>query len=136
MRPRLLLLLLFLLPGLALGPGWNLRVCAGELLGLASCCDAEVVKACCPDQAPAAQGPGWRGQERSGCEGCCLDIDTSGERLAPTPAPGTDLERTQLAVAAVPTHEIPPSPTPRTALAPRARPPAPPGRAAPLPLRI
>jgi len=140
-RLRLLLALLLVLPGFVLGPGWNLRICTGELLGIDGCCggEVEVAKSCCSDSGTTTDGPGWRGEGRDACASCCLDIDTSSERLAPTEGKGSDREheRAQLAALAVPsvTRAVVRSPS-CPVRTPPGRAPSPPGRVVPLPLRI
>jgi hypothetical protein len=138
-RARLILALLLVLPGFVLGPGWNLRICAGELFGLDTCCGTEVATSCCSDAGTSSEGPGWRGERRDPCASCCLDIDTSSEQLARTAASGgeRELERAQLAALHVPTATHDPVPVAsRPVRIPPGCAPSPPGRTVPLPLRI
>jgi hypothetical protein len=127
---RLILVSLLLLPGVALGPGWCLRVCLVDLLGGGACCAEEPASAaCCSDAAPAA--------EHGTCDACCLDIDSSPERVVPAPDPlHRELRGVALATwTACLLAPAPPAPAP----APRSwsrPPPSPAGPLAPLPLRI
>ncbi|MSR63375.1 MAG: hypothetical protein EXS08_13110 [Planctomycetes bacterium] len=132
MRLQRLLLMLLLLPGLALGPGWNLRICAQRFLARPGCC--EVAASCCTDEGGTRENPVAEGAGR--CDRCCIDIQCHGEQPLQDAKPlGQQLERAQ-AVAQVVVVELAPRAPARAAPSPDPRPPSPPGRCTPLPLRI
>jgi hypothetical protein len=125
-------MLLLLLPGLALGPGWNLRVCVQRFLAAPACCAEEN---CCSDESRAPEAPVAESAGR--CNTCCLDIATQHEQPVPSAETvGKQLMRAQVAACFVELVElVPPAPA-RVVRTPSSLPPSPPGRCTPLPLRI
>jgi len=133
------MLLVLLLPGLALGPGWSLRFCAEELLGTRGCCTEVSATSCCPTETRTPLEPPTG--IAAACDRCCIDITTLDEQPVPTQEPLSHVvERTQAAalLIAVPStdlfvphlvHEV-------SAWAAAQLPPSAPGRCTPLPLRI
>jgi hypothetical protein len=138
-RLRSLMLLVLLVPGLALGPGWSLRFCAEELLGTLGCCTEASVSNCCPTETRTPLEPPTG--IAAACDRCCIDITTLDEQPVPTQEPLAHVvERTQAAALAI---AVPSSDVPLVHLAHEGSawaaaqlPPAPPGRCTPLPLRI
>ena len=98
MRIRTLLLLLLLLPGVTLGPGWSLRFCAEALLG--GCCTEVSVASCCPGEGntPPEHASGMD----SACDRCCIFVTTLHEQPVPSQEPLANfVERTQAAALAI-----------------------------------
>jgi len=132
-RLHRLLLLLLLLPGLALGPGWNLRICAQRFLVMPGCCEAK--ESCCTDEGGTPEKPVAESEGR--CDRCCIGIETQGEHPLQGAEPlGEQLERAQVVARVVVIAELAPRVPARPAPSPDPRPPSPPGRCTPLPLRI
>ena len=140
MSLRAFLLLLLILPGLALGPGWSLRLCPQRVLGTEGCCSVTVESSCCANDLPAGEPvlePPY--DAASPCGACCIVIETPAGRSAPTPEPPTKGLERALSVAA---HDCVPLLAVRVPAAPAsshllpAPPLAPWGRCTPLPLRI
>lgn len=139
MRLRRLVLLALILPGLLLGPGWDLRVCMQNVLNSACCRTVELSSSCCDSESQSARQP----EEAFGreCDECCVHIATPAEKYVANQSQCADqVERSQVAALSVSIQAI-------DALAPRPAaerwtldstgcPPTTPGRCTPLPLRI
>ena len=139
MRLRTLLLLLLLMPGLALGPGWSLRICAQGLPWTQDCCTEVSVASCCPSEGDTPLDPATG--MASACDRCCIHITTLYEQPVPSPEPLVHVvERTQAAALAIAisstdlhvAHVAFECSTRAASAVPRATP----DRCAPLPLRI
>ena len=126
------LLLLLLLPGLVLGAGWDLRICAHDVLGSQGCCALE--PACC-SEAPASEER--VSEPTHPCSACCIDIASSAERSSPAPERAVKvLERSQDAALLASVAALAPPAAERTVVEPVGVPCDAPGRRTPLPLRL
>ena len=120
------------MPALALGPGWSLRICSQRWIGTAQCC--AVQPSCCTGEDSTPKGPVV---ESGLCEHCCIDIENHREPSLQAVEPlGKHWERAQAVAVIVAVESFLPIGTERKALTHIQRPPAPPGRCTPLPLRI
>lgn len=136
---RRLILLLLLLPGFVLGPGWNLHVCLQRALNTTIYCSVDPKADCCATADCESHDSGV--EVRDGCDACCLKIEASIERLAPSPVDfAGQLERSHVAAFAVVMPAVDllaVSCGPERATFAIERPPPPSfGRCTPLPLRI
>ena len=129
-----LLLLLFFLPGVALGPGWELRICPQTMLGTDGCCDPTAPSCCAEEHGSPAQPVA---ENETPCAACCLTIATATEQPLPTPEQLVAwVSRAQQAALACAIQAPPPSSSELAPPAPREPERPPPGRSTPLPLLI
>jgi hypothetical protein len=132
---RQFLLLLLLLPGIALGSGWNLRICPQEIFGIEGCCSSESSACCGSNHTDAPSRPGTENARQ--CDTCCIDIGIPLEQPVRTPdSPAADLNSAQHAALAFSIHAPLPCASGRAPLSQIDPAPDLPGRRTPLPLRL
>lgn len=139
MRLRQFALLVLLLPGFLMGPGWDLRVCIQNLVNSDCCRSTELTASCCSSESPSSEQPEHRFDRE--CDGCCLHIATPAERYVANQNHCADqIERSQIVALTFSAPDIDSLALrpidARSTIASTGSPPTLPGRCTPLPLRI